>query len=130
MRLLLHWVTMTASLIVLTAIGAMMHVNPPTMAFIYLFAVIFLSMWAGLKIGIGASLLATACYNFFFLPPLKTFHIDDPRNWVALTTFLLAALVVTRLILAAREQAADAERRRLEGEANAYVDLLRQSDAF
>jgi two-component system sensor histidine kinase KdpD len=37
---------------------------------------------------------------------------------------------VTRLVLAARAEAAEAERRRLEGEANAHLDLLRQSDAY
>src|SRR5688500_15083471 len=100
------------------------------MGFIYLFGVVFLSMWAGLKVGIATSLLATACYNYYFLPPLHTFHIDDPRNWTAMTAFLLAALVVTRLVLAARAQAAEAERLRLEGEASAHIDLLRQSDAF
>lgn len=114
----------------LTAGGAAARVIPTTMALIYLLGVVFLSVWAGLKVGIGASLLAAACYNYFFLPPLHTFHIDDPRNWTAVTSFLLAALVVTRLVLAARADAAEAERRRLEGEASAHLDLLRQSDAF
>ena len=121
---------MAATLALVTAIAARMPVNPTTMAFVYLLAVVFLSIWAGLRVGIAASLIATACYNFFFLPPIHTFHIDDPRNWVALTVFLLASLVVTRFVLAAREQAAEAERLRLEGEANAHIELLRQSDAF
>lgn len=65
-----------------------------------------------------------------FLPSLRTFRIDDPRNWAALAALLVAALIVSRLVLASRAQAAEAERRRLEGEANAHLDLLRQSDAF
>jgi two-component system sensor histidine kinase KdpD len=81
-------------------------------------------------LGIAASLGATAAYNYFFIPPVHTFRIDDPRNFVALGVFLVWSLVVTRLVVAAREQAADAERRRLEGEASAHIDLLRQSDAF
>src|SRR5688500_10025256 len=130
MRAAIQWFTMVAAVVALTAVGVRMLINPATMGFVYLLGVVFLSIWAGLKVGIGASLLASAAYNFFFLPPLGTFHIDDARNWTALTAFLLAALVVTRLVLAAREQAAEAERLRLEGEANAYVDLLRQSAAF
>lgn len=81
-------------------------------------------------LGIAVSLGATAAYNYFFIPPLHTFHIADLRNWVALAVFLLWSLVVTRLVVTAREQAAAAERRRMEGEANAHIDLLRQSDAF
>lgn len=125
-----RWLSVVVVIVALTAAGAVTRVNPATMAFIYLLGVVFLSMWAGLRAGIVTSLLATACYNYFFLPPLHTFHVDDPRNWSAMTAFLLAALVVTRLVLAARAQAAEAERRRLAGEANAHIDLLRQSDAF
>lgn len=130
MRAALRWLTMLGVIVALTAAGARTPVNPTTMAFLYLLAVVFLSMGAGLRVGIAASLLASACYNFFFLPPLHTFHIDDPRNWTALGVFLLAALIVTRIVLAARAQAAEAERKRLEGEASAHIDLLRQSDAY
>lgn len=126
----LRWVSVVVVIVGLTAAGAVTRVNPTAMAFIYLLGVVFLSIWAGLKVGIVASLLATACYNYFFLPPLHTFHVEDPRNWTAMTAFLLAALVVTRLVLASRAQAAEAERLRLEGEANAHLDLLRESDAY
>ena len=121
---------MLVAIVAITAAASVARSGPTTVAFLYLFAVVFLSMWGGLKVGIAASLLATGCYNYFFLPPLRTFHIDDFRNWTALAAFLIAALVVTRIILRAREQAAEAERRRLEGEASAHIELLQQSDAF
>jgi two-component system sensor histidine kinase KdpD len=130
MRALMHWVTMIVVIVALTAAGFALQINPTTMGFVYLFAVVLLSMSGGLRVGIAASLLSTACYNYFFLPPLRTFHVDDPRNWTALAAFLVSALVVTRIVLSARAQAAEAERLRLEGEANAHIDLLRQSDAF
>ena len=130
MRVLIHWLAMVAAVVVITAAGVASRIGPATVAFLYLFAVVFLSMWGGLKIGIAASLLATACYNYFFLPPLHTFHIEDPRNWMALGAFLISALLVTRILLSARAQAAEAERRRVEGEASAHIDLLQQSDAF
>lgn len=130
MRALAHWLTMVAAIAAITAAAAVARSGPTTVAFLYLFAVVFLSMWGGLKVGIAASLLATACYNYFFLPPLHTFHIDDFRNWTALGAFLVAALVVTRIIVSARAQAAEAERLRLQGEANAHIELLEQSDAF
>jgi two-component system, OmpR family, sensor histidine kinase KdpD len=130
MRVIIHWLTMLAATIAITAAAAAARSGPTTVAFLYLVAVVFLSMWGGLKVGIAASLLATGCYNYFFLPPLHTFHIDDFRNWTALGAFLLAALVVTRIIVSARTQAAEAERRRLEGEASSHIELLQQSDAF
>lgn len=129
-RTLLHWLLMLAVIVTVTGAGVALRVNLTTIGFVYLFAVVLLAMGGGLRVGIAASLLATAGYNYFFLPPLRTFHVDDPRNWTALAAFLISALVVTRILSGAREQAAEAERRRLAGEANAHIDLLRQSDAF
>ena len=117
MRTLGKIVAMLSTIAVLTAAGVAGHINPTTMGFAYLLVVLFFSMWAGLPAAIAGSLIATTCYNFFFLPPLHTFRIDDPRNWVALTAFLVASLVVTRLVVVARVQAEDAERRRREEEA-------------
>jgi two-component system sensor histidine kinase KdpD len=86
--------------------------------------------WLTIILGLAASVGATAAYNYFFIPPLHTFRIADPRNWVAMGVFLVWSLLVTRLVVSSRAQAAEAERLRLEGEANAHIDLLRQSDAF
>jgi len=130
MRVFGHWLTMAGTIIALTAGGVATHINPTTMGFTYLIAVVFLSAWAGLRIGVAASIVATFCYNFFFLPPLHTLHVEDPRNWVALSAFLFSSLMVTRLVLAARSQAAEAERRRIEVEANAHIEALRESDAL
>jgi two-component system sensor histidine kinase KdpD len=44
-----------------------------------------------------ASLAAVLCFNFFFLPPVGTFTIADPQNWVALVAFLLTAIVASQL---------------------------------
>lgn len=130
MRSLAKWLVPLAALVALTAIGTVARVNPTTMGFVYLFAITLLSIGGGLRVAIGASLLATAFYNYFFLPPLHTFHIDDPRNWMALTAFLVSSLVVTRLVLSARAQAANAERARTELEAATHIEALRESDAL
>ncbi|MGH9440855.1 MAG: sensor histidine kinase [Thermoanaerobaculia bacterium] len=65
--------------------------------------------------GVLAALLSTLAFNFFFLPPLYTFTIQDPRNVVALAVFLLAALVIGRLSALARLRLrqVEAERREL-----------------
>src|SRR5260370_3569563 len=61
--------------------------------------------------------LATAAFNYFFLPPVGTWTIADPANWVALISFLIASLIASRLVVQARTQAASAEARRNEIEA-------------
>ncbi|HEY0155948.1 MAG TPA: DUF4118 domain-containing protein [Thermoanaerobaculia bacterium] len=86
--------------------------------------------WLPAILGLTASAGVTAAYNYFFIPPVHTFRIADPRNWVALAAFLLWSLLVTGLVVISRRRAAEAERRRLEGEASSHVELLQQSDAF
>lgn len=65
--------------------------------------------------GVVAAVLATLGFNFFFLPPLYTFTIADPRNVAALFVFLVSALLVGRLSALSRKRLAllEAERRDL-----------------
>ena len=41
-------------------------------------------------------------FNYFFLPPVGTFTIADPQNWVALFAFLAVSLVASNLSAVAR----------------------------
>jgi two-component system sensor histidine kinase KdpD len=108
------WLMALAGVTAVTAAGRAMHLNPSTVGFVFLIVVLASSLRGGLLVGMAASIVATLCYNFFFLPPLHTFTIHDPSNWVALAAFLIASVMVSRLVIAARTQAEEAERRRNE----------------
>ena len=54
------------------------------------------------------------CLNFFFLPPVGTFAIADPQNWVALFAFLAVSLVASNLSAVARARTQEAVGRRDE----------------
>ena len=84
---------MFAGLALLTAAGRYLDVNPTAIALVFLIAVLFASAYWGLRYAVVLSIVATACFNFFFLPPLYTFTIADPQNWIALVAFLVTALV-------------------------------------
>src|SRR5262245_21846562 len=71
-----------------------------------------------------ASLVAVACFNFFFLPPVGTFTIADPQNWIALFTLLAVSIVVSRLSTLARTRAIEAASRR--DELGRLFDLTRE----
>lgn len=86
----------------------LLRVNPTTVGFLYLVTILIVAMQLGMTEAACASLLATVCFNFFFLPPLYTFTIADPENWVALFTFLVASLLTSRLSERAKRQAAEA----------------------
>ncbi len=90
------------------------HVNPTTVGFTFLLAVLLISASWGLKYAIFTALLATLAYNYFFLPPLFHFTIADPQNWVALLTFLATAIIASQLSERARREALESHQRRRE----------------
>lgn len=90
--------------------------NATTVAFTYLLAILGVSTLWGLSVSVFMSLVATLTYNYFFLPPVGTFFIDNPENWVALVTFLATSVLASDLSTRARNQAAEANRRRREVE--------------
>jgi two-component system, OmpR family, sensor histidine kinase KdpD len=90
--------------------------NLTTIAFTYLLAILGISAVWGLAVSLFMSVMATLAYNYFFLPPVGTFTIADPQNWVALIAFLVTSVLASDLSSRARNQAAEANRRRHEVE--------------
>lgn len=92
------------------------HVNPTTAALTFLITVLLVSAYWGFRLAAFVALVATAAVNFSFLPPIGTFTIADPQNWVALLAFLVTALVASNLAERARREAVGATQRRHEVE--------------
>ena len=90
------------------------HVNSTTVALAFLLVVLFVAILWGRRPALFASLLGAVCFNFFFLPPVHTFTIADPQNWVALIVFFITALTVGQLSAIARRRAREAEAQRSE----------------
>jgi two-component system, OmpR family, sensor histidine kinase KdpD len=99
------------------AIYALKLVAPPvSLSVVYLPAVLVVSAYWGLAMGLFTSLLSAAAFNFFHIPPVGRFTIGDSRNWVALGAFVFVAVVVSAIAEVARARAAEAERRRAEAD--------------
>jgi len=96
------------------AVCRFLHANASTVGFAFLLAVLVISASWGLRCAIFFSVLATLAYNFFFLPPIGTFTIADPQNWIALFTFLFTAVIASQLAERARRETANATHRRRE----------------
>ncbi|MBZ5658766.1 MAG: DUF4118 domain-containing protein [Acidobacteriia bacterium] len=72
-------------------------VNATSVGFFYLVAILVIATVGGLIEATVSSITAMLCFNFFFLPPIGTFTIADPQNWVALFAFLTTALTASQL---------------------------------
>ncbi len=102
--------------VVVIAYRRLPNVNPTTVALTFLLVVLLLASRWGLTIATTTAIVATLAFNYFFLPPIHTFTITDPQNWIALLAFLSSAIVASRLSERARREALNATRRRKEVE--------------
>lgn len=87
-----------------------------SLSVVYLPAVLLISTYWGMALGLLTSLLSAAAFNFFHLPPTGGFTILDGRNWVALAAFTIVAVVASTIAELARSRALEAERRRAEAD--------------
>src|SRR5262249_11513630 len=107
-----------ASLVLLTTLVFRMFsiLNATTVGFAYLIAILVVAAWWGITEAVIASVIATICFSYFFLPPVGTLSIADPVNWVALLAFRVSSLIASELSKAARRRTAEANARKMEME--------------
>jgi two-component system sensor histidine kinase KdpD len=111
-RLVIALAALAACTVIL---GPWLHVsNTATVSTAYLMVVLVVAATSRLAIAVISSVVAMLCLNFFFLPPVGTFTIADPNNWVALFAFLAVSLVASHLSAVARARTAEAIGRRDE----------------
>jgi len=84
-------------LALLTYLGFALGADLTTISFLYLLLVVSTALFCGFWYASAISLLAVACLDYFFVPPIFQFTISDPHNWVALAAFQSTALVIGRL---------------------------------
>lgn len=83
-------------------------VNGSTAGFAYLLYVLVIASTWGFPEAAVASIVSTLTLNFFFLPPVGTFTIADPQNWIALFAFFTTALIASRLSTEAKRRTTEA----------------------
>jgi two-component system, OmpR family, sensor histidine kinase KdpD len=88
--------------------------NAATVSTTFLMVVLVVAATSRLWIAVATSFAAVLSFNFFFLPPVGTFTIADPQNWVALLAFLTVSLVASNLSVIARARRDEAVGRRNE----------------
>jgi K+-sensing histidine kinase KdpD len=64
---------------------------------VYLIPVVIAATRWGTWPAVAAALAGTAAVDFFFLPPVYTFNIDDPQDAIHLLLFLFVAIVSSNL---------------------------------
>ena len=100
---------LVALMVVGVALGVSEAIQPwlgiENVDLVFLTAVVGVAVRYGLLPSLVASIAASLCYNFFFLPPIYTFTITDPTNVVAFFFFIVMAVIVSNVAARVRTQA-------------------------
>ena len=81
------------------------------LAMIYLLVVVIAAVTLGRGPSILAAALSVLCFDFFFVHPYHTFAVSDLRYLLTFVTLFIISVVISALVLQARDQAEAALRR-------------------
>jgi two-component system sensor histidine kinase KdpD len=93
------------------------HIAPfVSLSVVYLPAVVVVSAYWGLRLGVATAIGSAAAFNFFHLPPFGTLSVADRRDWAALAAFVVIAVATGLIAELARARAQEADERRREAD--------------
>ncbi len=96
-RFLVQLLAASTALALLTWGGFVLGANALTIGLLFLCVVLLAAVRFGFWQASITSLIAVNLLDYYFLPPLFSFQLTDPQDWVALGVFEGTALTVSRL---------------------------------
>jgi K+-sensing histidine kinase KdpD len=91
------------ALALVTVVFVRLGVDLASTAFAYLIVVVLFALMGSFIAPALFAVMSVAGLVYFFAPPTFDFRIDNPQHIGVMVGFLLASLIVTRLIRSARE---------------------------
>jgi two-component system sensor histidine kinase KdpD len=95
--------------VVIGAVESVRHVG--NISNLYIIGIAVLAGRRGFYPALVASVLAFLAFDWFFIPPLHAFTVDDPGEYVALVTLLVTIVIIGQLFAVARTRAQEAHLR-------------------
>ena len=107
-----QWLGATLAAVATTVCLAYAGARATTAGMVFLMVVVVTATQAGIAISLYSALLCAVSFDYFFLPPIRTFTLAGPQEWVSMVTFAVSSLVAGRVAERARRQKEQAEQRR------------------
>ena len=96
-RILTQCLLASVVLALLTYSGFVLQINLLTISLLYLLVVVAVASGFGIWQASFTSFLAVLLLDYFFEPPIFSFEVENPGIFVALATFEVTALTISRL---------------------------------
>ncbi|MGA9723502.1 MAG: ATP-binding protein [Candidatus Binatus sp.] len=88
----------SVAIALLTFVCFRLQVRPGIAALLYLIVVVLMSATDAFVPSVFVSIIAVLCLDYFFIPPILSWRVDNPLDIVALVAFLGVAWLITRLM--------------------------------
>ena len=108
----LRWLAATGAAIATTFLLERLGANPTAAGMVYLVLVVWSATQAGIWLSLYVAVICALGFDYFFLPPVRSFQLAGAQAWVAMLSYLASCLVVSRVAERARRQTKQAEQRR------------------
>lgn len=112
------------TIVALMLVQVRVHVNLATACLVLVLTVTGTATVLGSGPALMNAVFATFVLNYFFIPPIYSWSIRDPQNWIAFAVFVICAITVGQLSSRAKKTALEAESRRVQIE-KLYDELKR-----
>lgn len=108
-----------------TALGTLLerYFHPANLVMLFLAGVVFVAARKGRSAAIAMVLGSIAVYDLIFVAPRWSLNPIEPQYWMAFAVMLATGLVISRLVVQGREQAAMAEARAQRADALSQLAL-------
>ena len=112
----LHWAAAALVIVGTSVVLSTLRASDTTASLVYLVFVVWFATVSGFWLSLFVAVVCAAAFDFFFLPPFHTMSLQGSEEWIALASFLLCSIVVSRVAELARQQKLKAEQRRADVE--------------
>lgn len=108
----LQWSAATLGVASITFLLLLLRINETAAGLVFLTIVVWFATRAGIRRALYVALLCALCFDYYFLPPVHTFRLAGPQEWIEMLSFMVSCVIVGRLAERARSQTRNAEQRR------------------
>jgi two-component system sensor histidine kinase KdpD len=111
---ILRWFLATAAAMLITFLLVWLGANSTTAGMLFLVLVVWSASQAGIVLSLYMAAFCALSFDYYFLPPVHTLRLVGAQAWVAMASFAIGSVVVSRLAERARRQALEAEHRQAD----------------
>src|ERR1700685_636133 len=94
---ILRWFLASATAMFTTFLLVWLGANSTTAGMVFLVLVVWSASQAGIALSLYIAALSALFFDYFFLPPVHTLRLVGGQTWVAMLSFALGCVVVSRL---------------------------------